>query len=63
MEITINEAIRILSDTAYAGVTTHDEKFNAAAGLGAEALKEIRDQQADPAGYFKDLLPGQKAEP
>jgi len=41
MEITISEAISLLSASAE-GSTTHDEKFKAALKLGAEGLKRLR---------------------
>jgi hypothetical protein len=43
MKISIDQAISILSASAYAGLTTHDEKFKAAVGLGAEALKYLKE--------------------
>jgi hypothetical protein len=59
--ITLNEAIKILSESAY-GATTHDEKFREAVKLGAEALKNLRNQRATGIAALDYILLGEEVE-
>jgi len=61
MEITISEAIGLLSASAE-GSTTHDEKFKASLKLGAEGLKLIRRERELHPRWVKLVLPGEAQE-
>lgn len=62
MAITLNRAIEVLSESAYAGATTHNQEFKEAEKLGVEALKRVKAyrNRADIRKSF--LLPGEKEE-
>lgn len=58
-EITIEEAIKTLSDSANAGLTTFDEKYKAAQRLGIEALKREQAHRKRLVLTEPELLPGE----
>ena len=60
--MTLEEAIKILSDSANAGMTTFDDKYKKAQKLGIEALKRTRDNRIGLAALIKALLPGETKE-
>ena len=57
--MTIGEAIEILSDSAYRGITTFTQDFIDAEKLGIEALRAIRRQRNSGPTYKVRLLPGE----
>lgn len=58
-KITIEEAIKILSDSADRGMTTFNKDYRGAQRLGIEALKRIRATR-QPGGYEVIIpLPGE----
>ena len=60
--MTIEDAIRILSDSANVGMTTFNQEFKDAERLGIEALEAIRSCRQYPECLFVDLLPGETKE-
>ena len=57
--MTPDKAIEILSDSAYRGVTTHDQDFKDAEMLGIEALKEVICLRSTDRTLVRPLLPGE----
>jgi hypothetical protein len=62
MTIAIDEAISILSEHAYGGAVTLDEKFKEAERLGIEALKAVSFFNHKVLPQFKIALPGETRE-
>lgn len=57
--MTIDEAINILSDHAYRGVVTLDQKFKDAEKLGILALNRLKAARANMERISEPLLPGE----
>ena len=53
------KAIEILADSAYMGVTTHDQDFKDACKLGIEALKALNAHRKHGYPDFAAPLPGE----
>jgi len=60
--MTLDEAIDVLSLSAYSGMTTHNQRFREALILGIEAMKRIRDGDNLPLDVLLKRLPGETPE-
>lgn len=60
--MTIDEAIEILSESAYRGSTTFDQRFKAAEKLGIEALKRVKSDREHHYRPKSLTLPGETEE-
>jgi len=60
--MTLNEAIEILSLSAYGGTTTHNNRFTEALKLGIEALKRELAGDNLPLDKLLKRLPGETPE-
>jgi hypothetical protein len=62
MEMTIDEAIRILNLDIESGCSTPPANLDEAEGLGIEALKRIKDYRQRSSVRMTPLLPGETEE-
>jgi hypothetical protein len=58
----IDEAIKLLSESADTGMTTFNQKFKDAERLGIEALKRVKETRARLITETIILLPGETEE-